>query len=1122
MAKQGIILLFLFLFPSYLAIANEDEFLVLRVEHAQLAKKNIESIAQDHSGFMWFGSGNGLIRYDGRSVRIFNYEIDNHESLPNSRVRDIYSDSNGVLWATTQGGGISKFNPYQRQFSNFTPSKENTAQSNINNFDFWTIRPANGDYLWVSSFGGNIFYKFNRVTQEFTSFQVPVSEGRSNTSTTVVIGTSTNEIWVGTDEDGILVFNENGQFKTRFVNDANNPLSLGSDSIRDMVEDVNGNIWIATYTGGLNKYDPYSGTFSRLSSLNFDKPGIFNNFYTLLLGENNELWAGTDDGLLLIDVDTYSIINHYAHNPLSERSLSNNRVRAIYKDAGGTYWVGNENGGVHKIIRTSNFTHITPDADNPKKLSHPIVRTFLQYDESTLWVGTQGGGISALDKETLQVKRQWLHDPSNPRSLSHNGLTALLDNPNGGVWVGTWSGLNYYDPSTNSFQRYLSEPGNANSLTDNRIQSLNYDSKGNLWVGTENGLNIYRPETDDFKQILHHESDPNSLHGLSIQSRSFVEDENDIYWIGTWQGLIRYDKSNNSIKRYVNEPNNIQSISSNHVLSVHDDGMGSLWIGTFSGGLNHMDKETGTFSTYLDTDGLPSNVVFAIIPDSNNNLWLSTNSGLVQFDPQNRTFRTFSDLDGLTSIEFWWGAAYKDNDGYIYFGSVYGFTQFHPDQIITNTYTPPVVISSMKIFDKPVVIPENHRIEIDYRDNYFTIEFASLDYSNPLRNQYAYKLEGLDRDWIYSGNRNVVSYSFLKGGQYTFQVKGTNSDGVWNEESTHLHLFIRPPYWQTTWFYTFVIFGFLLLIWTIDHFRTNSVQRANKQLEEEVNRRTKDLANKQEEILKRNIELKNQTVKLQLQKAEIEQQRNVILGKTDELLSKNKELILLNEEKNNLMGIVAHDLRSPLASLTSALQMLQMEPEMPQEEMLNIYSMMGENIEKQLKMISKVLDIDALESGQVSIQFEKINIDAVGNRVVKQYIDTAQKKNIQIETAFEIENAPILADTNYLDQVIDNLLSNAIKFSPEGSTVRVITKKHGKSVRLGVQDAGPGISAQDQAILFDKYKKLSAKPTGGEKSTGIGLSIVKRFTEAMNGKVWCDSQLTKGATMWIEFELVND
>lgn len=715
-----------------------------------------------------------------------------------------------------------------------------------------------------------------------------------------------------------------------------------------------------------------------------------------------------------------------------------------------------------------------------------------------------------------------MHDPSNPRSISHSGVTVFLDHPDGGVWVGTWFGLNYYNRTTDSFIHYFSEPGNTNSLTDSRIQSINYDSKGNLWIGTENGLNIYRPETDDFERILHNESDTNGLYGFSVQSRSFVEDENDIFWIGTWQGLIRYDRSNNSAKRFVNEPSNIGSLSSKHVLSIHDDGEGSLWIGTFSGGLNQFDKKKEVFTTYLDTDGLPSNVIFTILPDLNNQLWLSTNNGLVKYNPDSRIFRNFSDLDGLATTEFWWGSAFNDRDGYIYYGSTFEFIRFHPNEIITNKYIPPIVISSMSVFDRSVIIPEDRKIEIDYRDNYFTIEFASLDFSNPSGNQYAYKLIGLDRDWIYSGNRTVVSYSFLKGGHYTFPVKGTNSDGVWNEEGTHLHLYISPPYWQTTWFYILVAFGIFLIVWLFIYLRTYTIKLANSQLEEEVRRRTHDLASKQDEILKSNLELKNQTIKLQLQKAEIEQQRNVILAKTDELVSKNKELILLNQEKNNLMGIVAHDLRSPLASLTSALQILQMDEDLPSDEVHNIYSLMTENIQKQLKMISKVLDIDALESGQVSVQFEKIDIVSVENRVAEQYMHTAQKKNIKIVSAFEIERAIILADSNYLDQVIDNLLSNAIKFSPEGSTIQLITKIVGKSVRFGVKDEGPGISAQDQAIMFDKYKKLSAKPTGGEKSTGIGLSIVKRFTEAMNGNVWCYSELGNGTTMWVEFKLEND
>ena len=1123
MVNVRVLLTFTFLFGFFapiLVYADHPDFQISRVEHPTLIKRNISAITQDKSGFMWFGTSNGIIRFDSRSVITIQTGTGADRRDMNNPVNSLYSHVDGSLWASLNSGGLAKIEAHTKNIRYIYP--DGVSEKDQIYLDFTKIHPLNDDILLVASYSESLIYEFNVHTEKFREIPISDERGFSDFAVIDIKILSNGEIWIGTDMAGVVVLDANYNRIAHHTSEYQNPDRLSFNSVRSIEEDQNGKVWVATYAGGLNVYDPETKKFSRPKSMYPANSTRFGNTYDLYVDDSNLIWVATDDGLVILHTDNLEHTHHYYFEPRIVRSLINNQVRSIYEDESGTIWVGNENGGVQKITRNVNFVHVNPDPNAPGGLELPIVRSVMQYDDNTLWVGLQGGGISILDLNSMQVLRKITHDPGNSNSLSNDGVTSFLKESNGDVWIGTWGGgLNYYDISTNRFIHYKPIPGDDSSIADELIQFVTKDSKGNYWIGTENGLSLMDRTNGTFTNFKHDPANPNSLSNGSLQSLAFVEDADDVYWIGTWYGLNKFDHKTNTFTHFFSNSLDRTTVSSNHILSIYDDGNGFLWLGTFGGGLNKFNKSTGEVEIFMIVDGLPSNVVFAIQPDEFGNLWLSSNNGVSRFNPESQSIRNFSENEGLNSIEYWWGSSTKMNDGRIIFGSTNGFTLFSPNEVQEDAGDPTVVITSLRVYDRDIAFIDSTELELRYIDNYLTFEFAAFDYINPERIQYAYQLEGVDNAWNYVGNNNIASYSFLKGGDYVFRVRATNSDGVWTTNEASIKIRIHPPFWQQTWFYIILILTSVLAVFGIIQLRTRQMNNRNILLEEQVSLRTKELEANQEELKSRNEELQQQTLWLSAQKEEIENQQTLILGKSQELEVKNKRLVELNQEKNSLVSIVAHDLRSPLAAIMSALELIKLQPDLTDAEIENLLSSIEDFVHKQLEMINRILDMEAVESGEYSFKKQKIDLNGFIKQVVDDMKPVSEKKNIKIRPVPTFKTNFIEADPSYLGQIIENLINNAIKFSPENSNIYLLLEEGKGSVRIGVKDEGPGISQSDQKKLFNKFQKLSAKPTGGESSTGLGLSIVKRFAEAMNGRVWCESNLGEGATFWVEFKSVE-
>ena len=1114
---RAFFIVLMLILPVSGAYADINDVLVVRVSHPGLMKRNISSIVQDVNGYMWFGSSSGVRRFDGRSVKVIRTGTGVDRRDINNPITDMFAMEDGTIWLTLKSGGIARVRANQNNVEYIYPP--DVPESDQVYLDFRSLERKSDTELLLGGFSNSSVYVFNTETLDFRQVPLIPEPVFSEFAVTDLEYLLNGHLWVGTDLAGILVLDADFNQIAHYTSNQGSVGSLVFDSIRDIEQDNDGQIWVSTYVGGLHLFDNETETFSRPESLYGGESTRFGNVYDLLVDDENQLWVATDDGLVVLDTRTHELLYHIVSDPNRERSLVNNQVRTIFKDSKGDIWVGNENGGVHRIAISRAFRHGNPDPDRSYSQGLPVVRSFLQYDEQTLWVGTQNGGIRVLDYPSLRVRTSMVHEPGNPASLSNNGVTHMYKSNDGTIWVGTWGGgLNRYNPSSKTFTTFKPDPANSYSISDDRIQFIAQGSTGELWIGTETGLNLLNPNNGRFERYVHNPFDSSSISSNSLQTLAFVEDysDDDVFWLGTWYGLNRFNRSDGTFKRYLANNRSITSLTSNHILTIHDGGDGYLWIGTFGGGLNRFEKETGEVKAYLVSDGLPSNVIFAILADQKGYLWLSSNNGLSRFDIQTETFRNYSENEGIVGTEFWWGSAYTLADGNMLFGSTFGFTKFNPASAIETYVEPRVVINNIKTVDREIDIDYHNPIVISYDEVNVTIEFAALEYGNPEQIQYAYMLQGLESSWNYVENVNVASYSHLHGGEYVFRVKSTDSSGIWGESEATIRIIIKHPFWQMVWFYVLMAISGITGVVGLVYFRTRQVEQQNRLLEAQVEQRTHQLVDKQNQLESINEELKQQAHWLTAQKTEIESQQGLLLQKSQELATKNEELQRINEEKNNLIGIVAHDLRSPLASIISGINLIKMQPDLSSGQVDSLLKSMEDLVMKQLHMITRILNTEVIESGKVNMHITKIDVNHLLKQMLPQMKQKAAQKSITVRSVFVPGKLIALADEGYLEQVIDNLIGNAIKFSPSNSAVIVLTEIGDDVIRIGITDSGPGISSTDQKKLFRKFHKLSARPTAGESTTGLGLSIVKRFVDAMNGRVWCESKLGEGSTFWVE------
>jgi PAS domain S-box-containing protein len=802
----------------------------------------INCVIQDSTGFLWIGSDNGLHRYNGYEFTVYLHDPAKEQSLSSNNITSICQDQWGTLWIGTNDAGLNKYNANTDNFSRYT--KEENNPNSLSNNHINALIQDNSGILWIGTDDG--LNSLNIKNGTFKIYKHTPGNPNSICDNQIMALCEDNDqiLWIGTN-NGLNKFNKKTKKFTHYKNDPNLPTSLSDNRIRVLYEDREGLMWVGTLRG-LNRYNKEENTFSLFYSDPTNTNSLSINAVTSILEDSlGMLWIGTISGLNRLNKSTKQV-TVFKHIPSDLNSLNDNFIRSLCEDRTGIIWIGTYDGGLNKLHRQKErFITIKNRPGDPNSLSNNIVMSIYEDESGIVWIGTLNG-LNRYDKSSnrFTVHRQ---ESGNKNSLSSNSINIIHKDKNGILWLGTRGrGLNRFDWRNKSVKVYQHDAKNPNSLSNNTVKTLYEDPSGTLWIGTALGLNKFNKKTEQFtvyKQILDYSDEYTDQ-----LIRAILEDKNGILWIGTGNGLIRFNKLNESFKIYKHIPGNDNSLSHDRVYTIFEDASKSLWIGTHKG-LNKLDKENETFTHYTVNNGLPHNVIFAIQEDDNNNLWLSTNNGLsrAQRTADNRLiFKNYTLNDGIQGNEFNSGASFKNERGDMYFGGMNGFNIFHPDKMEQeNKHIPPVVITDFQILFKETSMAkrraiasilnksalEANQIKLSYKENYISLKFSALDYMDPKKNQYAYKMEGFNNRWVNIGNRRSLDFN-LPPKEYIFKVKGSNNDGVWNEKEVFFKIIVSPPFWATWWFRVLMVSAFLFIILIWHKVRVYQIKRINKQLEE--------------------------------------------------------------------------------------------------------------------------------------------------------------------------------------------------------------------------------------------------------------------------------------------------
>ena len=1073
-----------------------------------LLSSSVLAILEDSRGFMWFGTEGGLCRYDGYNVVAYLPNEADPTSIAGHNVTSLLEDSNRrILWVGTDKG----LNAYDITTGKFTRFLPDTADpSSLGGLPIYSIHQDRSGSLWIAtrwglnqmvvdSNGRRKFIRYVRDARDTTSlsndFVVDVSEGDDGA------------IWVGTDR-GLHRFDRLSKKFKRFLYWENR-----GHSVMKIQKDDNGVLWLATLRG-LVRFDTRTSRFTIVKTESPERDSLeARKLLTICEDKQSRLWiAHLFGGLDVLDVETGQILRLF-HDPADPKSLCSDHVKCLYVDRRGSIWIGTNDKGISKIESSRNkYVRLINKPGDTNSLSADAVYGLVEDRRGDLWVGTTLG-LDRYDRHTGTFIH-YVHQPNNSSSLSGNTVWPLIMDNEGAIWAGTDAGLSKIDPATGHITRYYYEPEPPHATGYNTIMAVHQDRAGRIWVGTNVGPHLVNTKEKRFDRSLYFDA-----------SQAILEDRaGKTLWAGTYtSGLLKIDVSTREVKRFSHDPHDSTSISESAILGLCEDFSKPneiLWVTTWGGGLNRFDKVIEKFVHFTERDGLADNQIVSIVFDTKGFIWLGTMKGLSRFDPRTKTFRNYDARDGISSGEGNANGLLRTSSGEIVVGTVKGVTIFHPDSLRDNHHIPPVVLTDFRITNKSVIpgapnspltktITETKELVLSYLDNMISFEFAALDYVMPEKNQYAYKLDNFDKDWIHSGIVRTATYTNLDPGQYIFRVQGSNNDGLWNEEGASLSIIITPPWWKTTWAYL----GYIIVTGTILY----SIYR----------------------IRMHRLELSHQ---LQIEHLEAEKMHEVDRMKSRFFANISHEfrtpLTLILGPIQKWRDLICPDLSAP-ASRTRDEQ-VGVEKSQPKiregfqplantGELHNDLGMAERNAHRLLRLINQLLDLSKLEAGAMKVRATRMNIVPLVKGIAYSFESSAGMRGVALNVAVDQEEIEVYYDKDMLEKILNNLLSNAFKFTPEGGEV-VVSIAFRRDVQLnvptgdgcveiGVRDTGIGIPSDQLDKVFDRFYQVDASQTREHEGSGIGLALVKELVELHHGTIQVQSETGKGTTFVVRLPL---
>ncbi len=1037
-----------------------------------LSSSDVYSILQDNNGFIWFGTYDGLDKFDGTSIKIYRHINNDPSSLLNNYIFCMYKDYYNQLWYGTQAG-LSRYNNSLDNFINYALEKD-YAGRDISLNRIRGIDEDNQHNIYVVNERGGL-YKFDKNKNDF------VKLAESKTADIVyTMAIDDNDIaWIGSsnglycyDIKNKLITEYNKKGTTKFyINDIVTTIFVDKDIL-----------WVGTLGSGLKNVNLKTGKIKQFKTYNDGETRIYNIFK-----DNNEnFWIGNADGLKLYD-KTLDKFWSYNFRPNDKYSLMTAGVRSVFEDSQGNIFASSCFGGVNIAYLDKAFLHLRNNSDLPLKLTRDIVSSIMMDEHNNLWVGSFNGGIDVINLVTYKNKH-YEHVDGNPYSLGSSTIGMIFRDSKNNIWVGSFNGgLQQYDMKNDRFIPYVTKTIYPELKYDD-VRSMTEDKQGNLWLITHGcGAVKFNPVTKEFHHYTKSSGFPADW-GFTL----FIDKDNQL-WEGTPSGLGKVANDGHTIKIYQYESKNIHSISNNMVKYITEDSRNNIWVGT-DDGLNLFNKKTEKFYRLFKNDGLPNSAIKAIQEDNSGNIWVSTNKGMSRIsiftskDSLQFKFKNFDISDGLQGDEFIDHSTYKNpQTGQLFFGGVNGITTFYPDSIKENPYIPPIVFTDFKIFNQSARIGEKNSplkkqinetetIKLKYWQNFITIEYAALNFVIPEKNQYAYMLEGIDNTWNYVKNEHKATYANLSPGNYVFRVKASNNDGLWNEKGISLKIHISSPLWLTGWaiaLYILIIIGILYYIFMIF------------MAEEKI---------KSEAYLER-LEAK----------------------KTHEL----------DAMKIQFFTNLSHELRTPLTLILGPIQKLLKEGT-GNEQQTSIYNMVYKNANRLYQIINQLLDFRRIEAGYMKLEVNNDDIIRFTEVIAGAFNYMANQRNIKYSIHSSINSLKAWFDPDKLDKILNNLISNAFKYSADGSEINIhlstgqYPRETGqiKYFIIIVKDSGFGIPEESLKNLFTLFYKAQDHKNPNSESSGIGLSLTKELVNIHKGHIEVNSEVGKGSvfTVYLPYE----
>jgi ligand-binding sensor domain-containing protein/signal transduction histidine kinase len=1087
-----------------------------------LSLSSVYIIFQDSKGFMWFGTEDGLNKYDGKEFRIYRPDPGNENALSYKWTEMILEDHRGKFWFGSKGG-LSLFDPINETFINYR--SQTSDKTRLSSDTIRVLYQKGENEMWIGTKNG-----INVINM--TSGHVLFS-GLKGKQVNAIYQNG-GDLWIGTNQ-GIFVKKGNEaidplpintevietKIVMTFAQDQNDNLWTGYGNkliklteqgkpevisaeaftqlgqIEKLIFDSDSNLWISC-SNGLFKYSLTQTNLTQIvKSIDSSHSLAINPSKSIILDKKGMLWYGTfGQGIFRIDTKNNRVYN-FRNNPGDIHSISENSINCIYEDNTGNIWLGTFGAGINIYLpQAHKFGFISHQPMNPNSLSSNFIWSIMECENENLWIGTNDAGLNIYNP-FLNTYEVFMHNPKNPKSISHSSIREVYQDSKNRIWIGTdGGGLNLYNSDNKSFIHYQNEPGNPKSISGNSVRVVYEDRENRLWIGTRSGLNLFDPASGIFKRYTHHEGDPQSLSNNFIYSAIHHDQKGDL-WIGTYGGgLNRLDITTGQFEHFIHDRDNPKSISDNIVFSIHEDKKGNLWVGTNSG-LDYFEPINGSFTRYGIKDGLPNEVIYGILPDDSGHLWLSTNKGICRFNISDYSTKNFSINDGLQSNEFNGGAFHKGLSGKMYFGGVYGLNIIDPDLTYIEENNSKIVITGMAILGNEVqILPDSLEIEdknqivklednyylhgsiaytdtiiLDYHNRFISIEFAALN-SPAIENlHFQYMLEELDNNWYDIGNRTYVTFANLQAGKYTLKIRSFNVDKFQGAADAELNIFITPPFWKTWWFY--LIEGMLALVILFFVYKYLLKIRTNRLLKTQNER---------------------------------------IYQANKKLLESENNLKHLNATKDKFFSIISHDLKNPFTSLLSISELMAGSyADMDDEDKAEGVKRIHNSATRIYDLLENLLTWSRAQSGRINFNPTSFSLNEIVNENISLLHHSAVKKNIKLE-AETIAALSAYGDRDMINTVIRNLLGNAIKFSPSDKSIKVKIDDDMGFWKVSIIDEGVGMSEENQEKIFHIDTKFKTEGTMGEKGTGLGLLICKEFVLKNGGAIQVKSVLGKGST----------